>query len=231
MVGERRAFDAIAGILCIVACAVLSARLVGQGSDVPRIGASDSSQTRRPDGMSAPSDRQASGTDDVLARTRRTDPLPAGTDLRDAGLDIEDREKVEGESDALRFDDFLVSPGFEDRLDRLARRSTRDVDTAELSRIYRRIAEQVITAQKGSVRLSGLACGLRICAGLVDGGNHRDYQDWATAFSSSAGLHGVDFRTAVISESHDPAALRFVFSTAQPNPAGDAERSGNDDGG
>jgi hypothetical protein len=88
-----------------------------------------------------------------------------------------------------------------------------DPDIRSLARIYSLAAEQAILTSRTPVRLDGLACGSRICMGIISGGTERDYTEWAYVFSERPELVGLRLTTIVSHETAGRSILRIAFPT------------------
>ncbi|MES2671451.1 MAG: hypothetical protein V4673_13695 [Pseudomonadota bacterium] len=88
-----------------------------------------------------------------------------------------------------------------------------DPDIRSQTRIYSLAAEQAILASQTPVRLDGLACGSRICMGVISGGSEKDYTDWAFAFSQRPEAIGLGLTSVVAADKQRRTSLRFAFTT------------------
>jgi hypothetical protein len=88
-----------------------------------------------------------------------------------------------------------------------------DPDIRSQTRIYSLAAEQAILTSRTPLRLDGLACGSRICMGIISGGTERDYTEWTHVFSNRPELAGLRLTTMVSHETAGRLILRIAFPT------------------
>lgn len=120
--------------------------------------------------------------------------------------------------DLVGIENLLDAEDFPRRIQQLGDEAQADADAQALTAVYRAAAERASVAGGGALRLQALSCGVRVCIGMLVGGDAAAQGDWASHFHREAGL-GVAFRYRATTLPGGMEGLRVFFYADPASPA------------
>lgn len=91
-----------------------------------------------------------------------------------------------------------------------------DQDAIAQTNLYGHLAQRAIASSGADVRLTGFACGIRLCVGALSGGTDQDYLDWTSLFLAGSEFTGTTLNTTTVSSDAGAPTLNFAFWVDHP---------------
>ena len=85
-------------------------------------------------------------------------------------------------------------------------------EARSLTQVYTLAVEEAILDNGKPLQLDGLACGIRICMGVISGGNEEDYIKWSSVFTQRPEAIGLGLTTVVAPGIATELNLRIAFT-------------------